>query len=767
MRDGNKKRIALLLTAIMVFVNINSMVLATDYEAGNALEQELKEQDVMEEFSEDREEELLVENVAAEEEWELGEELILDLAEEIQGKTAETETVETETAKTWTGAGENYVLAEEDHIGSIELTLAKNEYAEGVEAYFVSGAAITIKDQNGQVLENGTVKGDSYAISKMSAGKVKFWAQNDMGTAGTCAPLNRGEYHIGVTVSDTWYQTDAVLYIKSLKEMCQGELIANTETSITASQNWGIYGYNWYVFRPAESGIYQVNPCDVLDIYTLDQNQKPIQEYCERDEESPDMVHFYAKAGEIYYLGFSGDMDGQATWNTKVSKYQDFNEVISVTLRPEYKQTANCVFNSDSYVDAIIDITYANGETDWITIGETGITGDDKGHCFRCYLTDTEGQEVQELSAGYKTVHIEYVSDPRISVSYLLKLTEPDNIPLQLDKTMSGRLRGGSQCYSFVPEKTGSYVLSLSGNFNKSLQAGLWLYGEKYNEFHDLKTSKKISKTLQAGKKYFFVVIQGDDSITSNYIISIGDKEHIYEDETKNPGCLTDGYVRQICSICGAEKAGSYRELPMTGHDFGEYITIKRPTALETGTKIRTCGICGYVECTEMKKLVSHIRLTVSRLPLQIRQKVSLNRIVTGLAEGDYLKSAVSANRNIATVDNRGVVTGVRPGKVKITLNFASGVSRNVTIVVQKNKVEVTRLIVPERDIILKVKSKKKLTVRVTPVTSKEMLRFQISNKRIAAVSETGIITARNPGRTVLMVRAGRKIVKVRVIVVK
>ena len=39
MRDGNKKRIALLLTIIMVFVNINSMVLATDYEAGNALEQ--------------------------------------------------------------------------------------------------------------------------------------------------------------------------------------------------------------------------------------------------------------------------------------------------------------------------------------------------------------------------------------------------------------------------------------------------------------------------------------------------------------------------------------------------------------------------------------------------------------------------------------------------------------------------------------------------------------------------------------------------------
>ena len=211
MRDGNKKRIALLLTAIMVFVNINSMVLATDYEAGNALEQELKEQDAMEEFGEDREEELLVENVAAEEEWKSGEELILDLAEETQGETAETET-----ARTWTRAGENYVLAEEDHIGSIELTLAKNEYAEGVEAYFVSGAAITIKDQNGQVLENGTVKGDSYAISKMSAGKVKFWAQNDTGTAGMCAPLNRGEYHIGVTVSDTWYQTDAVLYINSV-----------------------------------------------------------------------------------------------------------------------------------------------------------------------------------------------------------------------------------------------------------------------------------------------------------------------------------------------------------------------------------------------------------------------------------------------------------------------------------------------------------------------------------------------------------------------
>lgn len=765
MRKRNKKRIALLLITAMLSVNISSVALTADYDIGNAAEQEQEEPGTGEEFQEEREEELLAEDCiieVPEEKWGSEEELILDPSEEIQRETAEPET-----AGMQASAEDIYAAAKEEYIDSIELTLAKSEYTAGVDAYFVSGAAITFKNQDGQILENGMVKGDSYTISKMSAGKVKFWAQNDAGNVGTCAPLDQGEYHVGVTVGDKWYQTDAILHIKSLKEMCQGELIINTETSITASQNWGIYGYNWYAFRPARTGMYQVNPCDVLEIYTLDQDQKPVQEYRERDEDFHDIVHFYARAGETYYLGFSGNMDGQATWNVTVSQYQNFNEVVSMTLRPEYKRTANCVFNSGSYVDAVIDIIYANGESDWITIGEEGMTGDDRGHCFRCYLTDGEGQKVTELSAGYRIVHIEYVNNPRISVSYLLELTAPDNISLRLNQTMSGRLRGGSQCYSFVPEKTGNYLLSLSGNFNKSLQAGLWLYGEKYNEFYDLKTSKKISKTFKEGKRYFFVVIQGDDLITSNYVISIGDREHIYEEETKNPDCITDGYVRQICSICGAEKEGSYQKIPMTGHDFGAYITIKRPTALETGTKTRTCNICGYVECTEIAKLVSHIRLTTSRLPLQIRRKVSLNEIVTGLAEGDYLKSAVSANRNIATVNNQGTVTGVQAGNVRITLNFASGVSRNVTIVVQKTKVEVTRLMVPERDVILKVKSKKKLAVRVTPVTSRETIRFQISDKRIAAVSETGIITARTPGRAVLVVRAGRKIVKVRVVVIQ
>ena len=236
----------------------------------------------------------------------------------------------------------------------------------------------------------------------------------------------------------------------------------------------------------------------------------------------------------------------------------------------------------------------------------------------------------------------------------------------------------------------------------------------------------------------------------------------------------TRGYW--TCGTCGkvfADQAGTIETtvasqvLGKVAHTMGGYVETVHPTALAAGVKTRTCSVCGYAENAEVAKLVSNVKLTTSKLPLQIKQKVALSKIVTGMAEGDYIASAASANKKIATVDNKGNVKGVKAGKTTITLNFASGTSRTVTIVVQKKKVATSKLTVSERNVTLKVKGKRTLMALISPITSKDKVTYKTSNKKVATVSKKGVITAKKAGKAVITVKAGKKTVKVKVKVMK
>ncbi|MCR5782475.1 MAG: hypothetical protein K6G90_07020, partial [Clostridia bacterium] len=60
------------------------------------------------------------------------------------------------------------------------------------------------------------------------------------------------------------------------------------------------------------------------------------------------------------------------------------------------------------------------------------------------------------------------------------------------------------------------------------------------------------------------------------------------------PTCGRAGYTGDVvCEDCGAPiSTGEVR--PATGeHTYGDWSTVKEPTATETGEKVRVCGVCG------------------------------------------------------------------------------------------------------------------------------------------------------------------------------
>ena len=59
------------------------------------------------------------------------------------------------------------------------------------------------------------------------------------------------------------------------------------------------------------------------------------------------------------------------------------------------------------------------------------------------------------------------------------------------------------------------------------------------------------------------------------------------------------------------------------------------------------------------------------------------------------------------------------------------------------------------------------LAVTVTPITSKEKVTYKSSNKKVAAVTSKGKITAKKPGKAKITVKSGKKKVVITVTVKK
>lgn len=83
---------------------------------------------------------------------------------------------------------------------------------------------------------------------------------------------------------------------------------------------------------------------------------------------------------------------------------------------------------------------------------------------------------------------------------------------------------------------------------------------------------------------------------------------------TKSASCLKEGVKTFLCA-CGK----SYTEkIPAAGHGWGDWVTVKRPTAIEKGTAERKCGKCGDVQQKTLPMLDIDGKIVVTEQQLQV-----------------------------------------------------------------------------------------------------------------------------------------------------
>lgn len=242
-------------------------------------------------------------------------------------------------------------------------------------------------------------------------------------------------------------------------------------------------------------------------------------------------------------------------------------------------------------------------------------------------------------------------------------------------------------------------------------------------------------------------------------------KEHAYQEMRVAPTCLKEGRVWEQCKICGAEKDGSSQTLSKLSHLYGEYTVVREATIFEAGEKRRTCAVCGDVQSAPIAKLDGTVGLTAGNMPIQIKEKVSVQSLVTGLQEDDYVTSWSSGNSDIASVSEDGTIVAKKTGAVDITVATKSGATAVMTVKVQKDKVVTKGITGLKNNVSVAAGEKLKLTPVLTPISSQQKITYQTSNKKIATVSAKGVVKGVKKGTAKITVKSGSKkfVVKVKV----
>ena len=239
---------------------------------------------------------------------------------------------------------------------------------------------------------------------------------------------------------------------------------------------------------------------------------------------------------------------------------------------------------------------------------------------------------------------------------------------------------------------------------------------------------------------------------------------------TREADCTRAGEKQRRCVYCGhVEKVQTE---PAKGHKYGDWKTTKESTVLDMGQQERICSVCNEKETKSIAKLKATISLNVSgTIPLKTKQTFT-PKVTMG--KGDKVVSWKSSNKKVVSVGRNGKVKGLKAGKTAtITVQLASGLKKSFKVKVQKKNVATKSLKVVNvstgkkvsSKVSLKRKQTLKLATTVSPITSKEKVKYSSSNKKVVSVSSKGVIKAKKKGKATITVKSGKKTYKIKVTV--
>ena len=577
-----------------------------------------------------------------------------------------------------------------------------------------------------------------------------------------------------------------------------------TGDSVYPFRNQGIYSA--YTFTSEESGLYLLRaktedgePSPQVQVYRYELNShggRPISiRRMMMDELEDNGYTVWLEKGENYLIGTGRDgveYNRNTTLSVKKAKILQ-----SVEIKKKPNQTALYPVESFSGVSLegmVITAHYTDGTSEDIFYGQT----DSNGTLFEMDIDSDDGHWIsgkkfrQDLHFGDYSFYVDFDA-----------AEVPDDIPVvKVDAKTNTYVEGKTLVpVKFTPEETGFYSVEMpNGGLSTAVDKETgerWVdtnyYFEKDRSYliYVWADQKDAYVIIRRGACQWQMVTKTEPTCTEDaqYVMECKIHNHTYsyssyyEEKgkayghafstwkvTKEATCASEGSEERTCARC---KEVEKRTIPATGeHSYDSWKTTRESTVLNMGQQERICSVCKKKETKSIAKLKATISLNVSgTIPLKTKQTFT-PKVTMG--KGDKVVSWKSSNKKVASVDKNGKVKGLKAGKTAtITVQLASGLKKSFKVKVQKKNVATKSLKVVDAatgkkvssKVSLKRKQTLKLAATVSPITSKEKVKYSSSNKKVVSVSSKGVIKAKKKGKATITVKSGKKTYRIKVAV--
>jgi len=577
-----------------------------------------------------------------------------------------------------------------------------------------------------------------------------------------------------------------------------------TGDSVYPFRNQGIYSA--YTFTSEESGLYLLRaktedgePSPQVQVYRYELNShggRPISiRRMMMDELEDNGYTVWLEKGENYLIGTGRDgveYNRNTTLSVKKAKILQ-----SVEIKKKPNQTALYPVESFSGVSLegmVITAHYTDGTSEDIFYGQT----DSNGTLFEMDIDSDDGHWIsgkkfrQDLHFGDYSFYVDFDA-----------AEVPDDIPVvKVDAKTNTYVEGKTLVpVKFTPEETGFYSVEMpNGGLSTAVDKETgerWVdtnyYFEKDRSYliYVWADQKDAYVIIRRGACQWQMVTKTEPTCTEDaqYVMECKIHNHTYsyssyyEEKgkayghafstwkvTKEATCASEGSEERTCARC---KEVEKRTIPATGeHSYDSWKTTRESTVLNMGQQERVCSVCKKKETKSIAKLKATISLNVSgTIPLKTKQTFT-PKVTMG--KGDKVVSWKSSNKKVASVDKNGKVKGLKAGKTAtITVQLQSGLKKSFKVKVQKKNVATKSLKVVDaatgKKVSSKVNLKRKQTLKlaatVSPITSKEKVKYSSSNKKVASVSSKGVIKAKKKGKATITVKSGKKTYRIKVTV--
>ena len=617
------------------------------------------------------------------------------------------------------------------------------------------------------------------------------------------------KYEIKLTYYDpeeeNKYQNTVWIPVKGIEGM---KAIENG-TSVKPFQNSGVDAY--FTFTPSESGEY------IMQFETEDGEAIPYAYACSYNVRYSDFQYIEVNdvpaetlteksgtamltGGETYLVRVGRrNMDCNGSTSFKIEKAKT---VKSVEIKN--KPAQNTVYNTDGNIEAsleglILTVYYKDGTEEDVAYGENdaagyGITVEDGYWKDADTYTVTVSLRKYYLQVDYKRVDIpDEIQIVNTGISTKIPASDQVVVPVMFTPKKTG--------YYFVDVENGSVSSVQKLAAQESAQARMRGTGTSSNagdtQYFEADTSymiyiytnkKESTVTIREGACKWETIAgtivkascttgascKQECKVHNHTRVVEGDKAagHGYSSwkVTREADCTSTGEKQRRCVYCGhVEKVQTE---PAKGHKYSGWKTTKEATVLDMGQQERICSVCNEKETKSIAKLKATISLNVSgTIPLKTKQTFT-PKVTMG--KGDKVVSWKSSNKKVVSVGRNGKVKGLKAGKTAtITVQLQSGLKKSFKVKVQKKNVATKSLKVVNvstgkkvsSKVSLKRKQTLKLAATVSPITSKEKVKYSSSNKKVASVSSKGVIKAKKKGKATITVKSGKKTYKIKVTV--